>query len=602
MWKLKMEDLLVDKDQWIVVDPGTKPTEVTDEEWKKLDRKAKSTIRLCVSDSVLLNVSGEATEKALWDKLGTLYQSKSLVNKLFLRKKLYNLRMKDGDSLTEHLNVFNTVVSQLLSVDIKISDEDKCISLLCSQPDSWDSLVIAIGSNATALQFDEIVSALLTEEMRRKNMDNQNGDALSVVCWKCGKEGHFRRECKSKAPDKGKGSDDAPSAKVKTTSDEGGDVYLASSSTHVDHEAWLIDSGASFHFTPHREWFCEYEKYDGGDVFLGDDRKARIIGRRKVKLKLQGVNTVFDKDTCKMVRGALVLMRGVWIGTLYKLQGSTVVDGCNSSMVPENGAENLVVSREKTMLWHQRLGHIGEKGLRILHGKGMVEGMSNSSLDFDCCENCVYGKQNRVSFPSGGKRTKQILELVHSDVFGPVKVPSLEDYSIYTSAKWSRRRMNKTLMERARSMLSGAGLGQEFWAEAVDTACYLVNRSPSSALEDKTPQEVWTGKTPSLSHLRVFGCDAYVHVPKEKRTKLDSKSEKCIFIGYKDGLKGYKLWNPVTREVVYSRDVVFREVKDVIKHEVQPKEPVKIEFELKEEESDSVAEEESEDESHKLRL
>jgi len=112
-------------------------------------------------------------------------------------------------------------------------------------------------------------------------------------------------------------------------------------------------------------------------------------------------------------------------------------------------------------------------------------------------------------------------------------------------------------------------------------------------LEDKTPQEVWTGKKPSLSHLRVFGSEAYVHVPKEKRTKLDSKSKKCIFIGYKDGLKSYKLWNPVTRKVVYSRDVVFREVKDVIKHEVQPKEPKKIEFELKEEESDAIGEEES---------
>ena len=153
---------------------------VTDEEWKKLDRKAKSTMRLCVSDSVLLNVSGEPTAKALWDKLGTLYQSKSLVNKLFLRKKLYNLRMKDGDSVTEHLNAFNTVVSQLLSVDIKILDEDKYISLLCSLPDSWDSLVIAIGSNATTLQFDEIVSSLLMEEMRWKNMESQNGDALSV--------------------------------------------------------------------------------------------------------------------------------------------------------------------------------------------------------------------------------------------------------------------------------------------------------------------------------------------------------------------------------------------------------------------------------------
>jgi len=89
-------------------------------------------------------------------------------------------------------------------------------------------------------------------------------------------------------------------------------------------------------------------------------------------------------------------------------------------------------------------------------------------------------------------------------------------------------------------------------AEAVETACYLVNRSPSSVLEDKTPQEVWTGKKPSLSLLRVFGCDAYVHVPKEKRTKWDSKSKKCIFIGYKDGLKGYKIWNPVIRKVVYN--------------------------------------------------
>ena len=110
--------------------------------------------------------------KALWDKLGTLYQSKSLVNKLFLRKKLYNLRMKDGDSVTEHLNAFNTVVSQLSSVGIKISDEDKCISLLCSLPNSCDSLVIAIGSNTTTLNFDDIVPALLSEEMRQRNMES----------------------------------------------------------------------------------------------------------------------------------------------------------------------------------------------------------------------------------------------------------------------------------------------------------------------------------------------------------------------------------------------------------------------------------------------
>jgi len=65
-------------------------------------------------------------------------------------------------------------------------------------------------------------------------------------------------------------------------------------------------------------------------------------------------------------------MWGVWIGTLYNIQGSTIIDGCNIFVVPESGEENLVVSGEDTMLWHQRLGHIGEKGLQILHGNVMI--------------------------------------------------------------------------------------------------------------------------------------------------------------------------------------------------------------------------------------
>jgi hypothetical protein len=63
-------------------------------------------------------VSEEATTKDLWENLGKLYQSKSLVNKLFLRRKLYNMRMRDGDLVEEHLNTFNTVVSQLVYVDV----------------------------------------------------------------------------------------------------------------------------------------------------------------------------------------------------------------------------------------------------------------------------------------------------------------------------------------------------------------------------------------------------------------------------------------------------------------------------------------------------
>ena len=80
-----------------------------------------------------------------------------------------------------------------------------------------------------------------------------------------------------------------------------------------------------------------------------------------------------------------------------------------------------------------KTGHIEEKGLRTLHGKGMVKGMSNCTLYFDFCEHCIYGKQNRLRFSSGATRTKGILELIHNNVFGPVRVPSLGKFVYYVS-------------------------------------------------------------------------------------------------------------------------------------------------------------------------
>ena len=151
-----------------------------------------------------------------------------------------------------------------------------------------------------------------------------------------------------------------------------------------------------------------------------------------------------------------------------------------------------------------------------------------------------------------------------------------------------------SLMEKAKRMLSGEGLGQEFQEVVVHTACYLKNRSPTQALVKKKPPEVWSRKKPSIAHLIFFGCDAFMHVPKEKRSKQDNKAEKCIFVGYKDGIKCYKLWNPVTRKIVYSRDVIFNEIKNTSRNEEIPKEkgPEKKEFEMKNERYDSFQEEE----------
>src|SRR5437762_7702582 len=116
-------------------------------------------------------------------------------------------------------------------------------------------------------------------------------------------------------------------------------------------------------------------------------------------------------------------------------------------------------------------------------------------------------------------------------------------------------------MERVKAIIAEAKLDKRLWMEIADTVVYLKNHSPTSAVET-TPYELWYGTKPNLSHLRIIGSTAYVHVPKEKRTKLDTHSHKGILVGY-GGTNQYKVWDLTRNDVVVSRDVVFIEGKPV---------------------------------------
>jgi transposase InsO family protein len=116
--------------------------------------------------------------------------------------------------------------------------------------------------------------------------------------------------------------------------------------------------------------------------------------------------------------------------------------------------------------------------------------------------------------------------------------------------------MNRTIISKARCMLSNSGLSRKFWAEAASTACHLINCFPSIAIHKKTPIEVWSGSPYDYSQLRIFGCTTYAHVD---NGKLEPRVIKCIFLGYDSGVKAYKLWNPETRKAFYSRNIRFNE-------------------------------------------
>ena len=110
-------------------------------------------------------------------------------------------------------------------------------------------------------------------------------------------------------------------------------------------------------------------------------------------------------------------------------------------------------------------------------------------------------------------------------------------------------RMNRTICDIIRCMLSHAKLPKSFWGEAMRTTVDLINLSPSYPLEGDIPKSVWTKKFVSFEHLRVFGCRAFVHVPRDEQSKLDNKTKQCIFLGYSNEEFRYRLWDPTTKRL-----------------------------------------------------
>ena len=126
-------------------------------------------------------------------------------------------------------------------------------------------------------------------------------------------------------------------------------------------------------------------------------------------------------------------------------------------------------------------------------------------------------------------------------------------------------RKNRTLENMARTMLIGSGLSQQFWAEAVNAACYIINRAMLRPITEKTPYELLRGRVPNISHLRIFGCKCFIHNNgKDNLGKFDPRSDEGIFLGYSSSSKAYKVLNERLNKVEESIHVIFNE-KSVLK-------------------------------------
>ena len=184
LWKMQMEDYLYQKDIFLPLGRvANNPSTMKDEEWLVLDRKALVTILFCLAVSVAFNILKEKRTEGLMKALGKLYEKPSASNKVFLMKRLFNMKMSEGGSVADHLNDFNTITNQLSSIRVNFDDEVRDLLILCSLPESWNGLVMAVSisvSGSSTLKFDDVVGVILSEEIRHKSTGETSGNALTV--------------------------------------------------------------------------------------------------------------------------------------------------------------------------------------------------------------------------------------------------------------------------------------------------------------------------------------------------------------------------------------------------------------------------------------
>ncbi|KAE8683276.1 TMV resistance protein N-like [Hibiscus syriacus] len=611
-WSIKMKALLgsqdVSKDNF--------------EGFKKRDKKALYLIYQALDDDGFEKISSASSSKEAWEKLQTSYKGSEQVKKVrlqTLRGEFESLNMKASESISDYFSRVVAVSNQLKRNGEKLDDVRIIEKILRSLDPKFEHIVVTIEEtkDLEEMKIEQLQGSLQAYEEKHKkkhefteqllklqlkdmhesqrndrnqrgqgrgrghgrggsrgrgrgwNYNNNNSnnnyekgesskrgrgrinpnskyDKSQIRCYNCQKFGHYASECR--APNN-KFEEKANYVEEKTDGKE--TLLLARKETDGGQaNSWYLDSGASNHMCGRKDMFVELDESVSGNVSFGDDSTIAVKGR-----------------------------------ACYK---------------------------DASWLWHLRFGHLNFGGLELLSKKEMVKGLPHINHPDQLCEGCLVGKQFRKSFPKESEtRAKKPLELIHTDVCGPIKPSSLgnnnyfllfiDDFSRKTWVYFLKQksevfevfkkfkaaveresgrkikamrsdrvprspqqngvaeRKNRTILDMARSMLKSKKLPKEFWAEAVSCAVYLSNRSPTRSVWGKTPQEAWSGRKPGISHLRTFGSIAHVHVPDERRTKLDDKSESFIFIGYDANSKGYKLYNPDNKKFVISRDVIFNE-------------------------------------------
>jgi hypothetical protein len=462
-WKIQIEALLIKNDSWKYVNgtipkPKEPPEAVTT--WESNDAKARSDLILTICPSELKQIKNCPTSKDIWNKLHSVYQSQGPARKAMLLKTLILLKMKNGEDMRDHIRNFFDVVVKLEEMELCIINDLLAILLLYSIPDEYETFRIAIETQEKLPQLEALKIKLLEEyEARKRNSKENVSDAMFInknpgrssqpkksedskterfkfACHTCGKIGHMAKDCRSKLFK-------PKNPKMKPTeSTRKAEVVMK---LHVEHDKrWCLDSGASSHMCSEKAKFQEMKTPKVQTLNLANSCSTKIEGSGTVQVSVEENLTVRLDETLYVpdLRSNLL--------SVAKMteHGFEVIFRRNEAIVtnPDTGENVIVARRDKDMYyidelseesrvsqismslqeWHERFSHLNEKDLKNIIRKQKVDGIDIKTDEaLPVCETCVKGKQTRKPFTRSVSQSTELLELVHTDVCGPMRVNSL---------------------------------------------------------------------------------------------------------------------------------------------------------------------------------